>query len=59
MPGLIRGSINAGKGPAILQIARLQKERPLSVIQGPGPTEVGPNAGDYSRWLPNTKGFVS
>ena len=23
-----------GKGPAILRIARLQKERPLSVIQG-------------------------
>ena len=31
---MIRGSINAGKGPAILRIARLQKERPLSVIQG-------------------------
>lgn len=31
---LIRESINVDKGPAILRIERLQKERPLSVIQG-------------------------
>lgn len=33
LPGLIGESINAGKGLAILRIERLQKERPLSVIQ--------------------------
>lgn len=32
--GLIRKSIDAGKGPVILRIGCLQKERPLPVIQG-------------------------